>query len=166
MKETIVKDDLLFHSVHGLCRVSAVVQSGQSKETSYALLPVLINRAKVRFVVPESSLESSGFSKLISSREADAILDYFKTGKKADSKCSQAWEQAVWIWSESYNKDSLKDARKRQKLERSVRGLSGELAYVLKMTVKEIAEKIRKNLGPVSQINPLVLTVLANADKD
>ncbi len=166
MKENIVIDDLLFHSVHGLCRVSAVTPSAPSAEASYSLLPASSNRANVRFIVPESSLEESGFSKLISIREANAILEYFKTGDKKESECGQAWTQAMMIWSESSGKDLAKDTRKRQKLERSVKGLAGELAFVLQFTLKEIANRIQKNLGVISKINPLVLTALANVEKD
>ncbi len=166
MNETIAEDDLLFHAVHGLCRVTTITQSAQSRDVTYSLLPVSSNKAKARFTILESSLEDSGFSKLISVKEANKILEYFKTGNKKDSESGQAWTQAVMIWSESLNKDSVKDARKRQRLERSVKGLAGELAFVLKFTLKEMAVKIQRNLGAISKINPLVLTALANVDKD
>ncbi len=166
IKETIAKDDLLFHSVHGLCRVASVSPGAQSKESSYLLFPVPSNRAKARFTIPESLLVDSGFSKLISVKEANAILEYFKTGAKKASECGQAWTLASMIWSESLSKDPVKDTRKRQMLGRSVKGLAGEIAYVLKFTIKEVATKIQRNLGSPSKINPLVLTALANADDD
>lgn len=166
MKTTIAKHDLLFHSTHGLCRVVAVTQAAESAEISYSLLPVSSNRAKVRFIIPASSLENSGFSKPISVKEAHSILEYFKTGAKKDSECGQAWTQSVMIWTESCGKSSVKDARKRQRLERSVKGLVSELAFVLKITAREIADRIQKNMGAVANINPLVLAALANVEKD
>lgn len=166
MKETILKDDLLFHSTHGLCRVAAVTLSARSKEADYLLLPVSANQGKVRFTIPGNSLESSGFSKLISVKEAQAILEYFKTGDKKDFKCSQAWAQAMTVCAESCGKELVKDKRQRQMLERSLKGLAGELALVLKLTLKEMAEKIQKNLEAFSKINPLVLTTLEAVSRD
>jgi RNA polymerase-interacting CarD/CdnL/TRCF family regulator len=166
MKERIVKHDLLFHSAHGLCRVAGIIRSAQSKELSYSLLPISSNEGKVRFIIPDSSFEDSGFSKLITVKEANAILEYFKTGHKKDSEYGQAWTLAMMIWSESCGKDSVKDARKRQRLARSVKGLADELAFVLKMTAREIAERIQTHLGAISNINPVVLAALANVGKD
>lgn len=164
MKKPIIKDDLLFHSVHGLCRVASINRAIPPSEASYSLLPIPTNRAKVRFTIPLSSLENSGFSKLISVKQANAILEYFRTGEKKDSENGPAWILAEILRAESFSKDPAKDARKRQRLEQSVKGLAGELAFVLKLDMKETAAKIRKNLG--SSINPLVLTVLSNVDTD
>lgn len=166
MKETIIKEDLLFHSVHGLCRVAEITRADQSAETRYSVLPVSKNLAKVRFIIPESSMEISGFSKLISTGEANAILEYFKTGDKKDSECGQTWMLAVLVWAESYNKEAVKDKRKRQRLEHAVRGLVSELAFVLNFTLKGMAERIQKNLGAIANINPLVLTALANVERE
>ncbi len=167
MKETILKDDLLFHGSHGLCRVSAILPADRvSGEVSYSILPVVASKAKVRFVVSEKSLENSGFCKLVSVHEANSILDFFKTGSSKESKNTQAWALSVTIWSEAMNKDSMKDMRKRQRLERSVKGITGELAYVLKSTVRDVADRIQKNLGPVSELNPLLVSALANVDRD
>lgn len=166
IKDAILKDDLLFHSVHGLCRVQGVTLATRSEETSYALLPVSTNRAKVRFVIPQSSMENSGFRKLMTRKEAQAILDYFKSKTKKDSECGQCWMMAATIVAESGSKDFLKDARRRQAVERAVKGLCAELAFVLDATVSEIAGRIQKNLGPVASIHPLVLAALANVEKD
>lgn len=161
-KRKIIKDDLLFHSVHGLCRVDRITQSAPDRELSYILFPVSRNKAKVRFVIPEGSLEDSGFGLLISNKEAYAILEYFKRGGGKASGRSQAWQQAALIWFESCRKESVRDSRRRQRVDRAVRGLAGELAVVLKMTSKEIIETIKKSLGQISHINPLVLTSFAN----
>ena len=166
MKETVIKDDLLFHSAHGLCRVSEVSQTRQSDDANYVILPVSANRAKVRFIVPESSLENSGFNKLISTKEAEAVLEYFKTGEKKPKKVGQVWEMAELICAESKSEETIKDSRKRQKLDQCVKGLAGEIAYVLKMTVPEVIQRMRKNLKSLSEVNPLVLTLMANAEKE
>ena len=166
MKDAIFKDDLLFHSAHGLCRVEAVIHDAKSEEISYSLLPVISNRGKIRFVIPQSSLEESGFGKPISVKEANAVLEYLKTGDKKDSESGQTWTLAAMIWSESHNKEILRDSRKRQRLERSVKGVAGELAFVLKVTLKEMTERIQRNLGAIANINPLVLTALANVNRD
>ena len=167
MTDTIAKNDLLFHPVHGLCRVSTMTRPEPPEEIpSYTLLPVSNNKAKVRFVVPGSALEESGFSKVISTADGNAILRYFKTGKKRKSEDSQAWKLAELIETEARSKDSIKDGRKRQQMDRAVKGLAGELAFVLELTVQEVVEKIQKNLEHASDVNPLVLTALANVEKD
>ena len=51
-------------------------------------------------------------------------------------------------------------------LERSAKGLVGELAFVFKSTLKEAATKVQKSLGNTSKINPLVLVALAHASED
>lgn len=165
IKKTVRKDDLLFHAVHGLCRVTGVSKRPASNEDDYALLPVSTNRAKVRFVISESSFESSGFNKLITAKDAHSILDYFRTREKKESRYGRAWQAAVMISSESERRDLVKDNRKQQRLSVSVRNLSSELAFVLNMKVPEITERIRKNLRAVSDIHPQVLHALACADR-
>ncbi|MFA6601195.1 MAG: hypothetical protein WC352_09545 [Candidatus Omnitrophota bacterium] len=166
MRAPIAKDDLLFHFVHGLCRVAQVFPADRKAELSYSLLPVAVSQAKVRFLIPQSSMEESGFGKLITAREARDILDFFKTGTKKDSQCNQAWMQASLIRSEARSREPIKDARKRQRLEHSVRGLAGAMALVLKVSPSRALGQIRKNLGAVARINPLVLTVLENSDTE
>lgn len=166
MKTDIRKNDLLFHASHGLCRVTTISKSPASKEMDYSLLPVNTNHAKVRFVIPQSSFENSGFNKLISPKDAHSILEFFKTGKKKDSSSGQAWEVAEMISLESSRKDAVKDNKKQQRLSVCVKSLASELAFVLNTTVPEITEKMRKNLRAVSAIHPLVLNALVHADKD
>lgn len=164
VKEKISKADLLFHSVHGLCRVAAVTCPPRTPEETYTLVPVAMTHARVRFTVPRNSLESSGFNKLISPKEAHAILEYFKTGRKRESASGSAWLLAMTIWTESCSKESVKDVRKRQRLERSVNGLAEELAFVLKTTAFDIAERMQKNLAALMTINPLVLSALTSIE--
>jgi len=162
MTDRIEKDNLFYHAVHGLCRVAEIHQKVPASGTQYVLLPVSNNPAKIRFVIPSGSLAASGFARLICAREAHSILEYFKTGAEKQTDPSHAWKQAAEIRLESCSKEPAKEARRRQRVDRAVRGLAGELAFVLKMTLSEIVEKIQKNLGLASDINPLVLAVLAD----
>ena len=66
----------------------------------------------------------------------------------------------------AYEKFEAKDQRKRQALERSAKGLVGELSCVFKLTLKKTADRIQKNLGRASRINPSVLSALSLAGED
>jgi len=165
MKEPISMNDLFFHPVHGLCRVESIRRSGQGEESKYALQPIPKYRGDVRFIIPESALENSGFSKLMTVKTGNAILEYFKTGEEKDAVESPAWQLANLIRTESMGKEAVKDSRRRQQVDRAVKGLVGELAYVLKMNLKEVARKIQNNLQHLSVINPLVLNAFTKVDK-
>ncbi len=166
IKVSILVDDLLFHSSHGLCRVSEITPASGAGETSYVLLPLLRNQSKSRFIIPAAMLADSGFNKLMSVREANSIMEYFKTGRKKDSDLSPTWAMAAMIHLESSSQETARDVRKRQKMAQCVKGLAGELAYVLQTTVKEICDAIRKNLELILTINPIVLVALSNAEND
>lgn len=169
--------DLLFHAVHGLCRIDKVMEKSPSGETSlcYALVPKARTKMKTRFVITAAGMEASGFHSPVSAKEADKILQYLKAGdssdaapKSASSVISQAqtWSLAQVILSLSFEKYEAKDQRKRQILERSVKGLIGELAYVFNTSLKETAAKIQTSLGRSSKINPLVLLALEHAGEE
>ena len=164
----MVPGDLLYHAVHGLCRVDEIAKENQSgKEVlCYSLVPNTANRMKVRFVVSVVDIQASGFHAPVSLKEAHEILEYLRAGVLTVATAEdQAWVLAKAILSSSRD-NLIKDARKRQMLERSVKGLVGELAFVLKMTLKDMAVSIQKSMGNVSQISPMVLTALAHAGKD
>lgn len=161
-----LKDDLLFHPAHGLCRIDAVTPASRQQEISYALLPVSSDKGKVRFIIPQSAMNGSGFRKLLSRKEAQSILDYFKSGKKKPSAAGPSWELASTILTESSNREFVRDPRKRQLIEKSVQGLASELAFVLEVTSRDVAERIRKNLGPSAALHPMVSAALANVGKD
>lgn len=169
-KEKIVNGDLLYHSTHGLCRVERVTHPGPS----YSLVPKIAVKMKSRFVISATDMEVSGFHRLISPREANKILRYLKVGNgKKHSKPSvssnpqvHAWGLAQGLLGFAYDKFEAKDQKKRQALERSVRGLVGELSCVFKLTPKKTVGKIQKNLGRTSRINPSVLSALTLAGED
>ncbi len=165
-KTTILKNDLLFHPTHGLCRVATVTRSSGSSETTYCLLPAVTSHANIRFIIPSSSFENSGFNKLITLKDAQGILKFLKNGNKKNSGTCQAWELAAFIYSQAFCKDPLKDARSRQKLTQAVQGLVREMALVLSLSPFEIAQKIRGNFGPSSAINPLLLLALTSISED
>ena len=158
--------DLFYHAVHGLCRVDQVMKE-DPKNPSYSLVPKAPTKTKVRFVIRASDLEISGFHELISLKEANKILDYLKAGDlKANSNGDQTWGLAKAILTSSQEPIDSKDARKRQIVERSARGLVGELAFVMKMSLKDVATNIQKSLGNPSKISPLVVAALSHASED
>ncbi len=180
MPEKIVQGDLLYHSVHGLCRVNEVIkQNPANKDVSYSIVPKLPTHMKVRFVVSKNDIQVSGFHSPVSLKEANKILEFLKKGDKAvnaaiiDRKAvapvlqeNETWALAKAILTCSQDKSDAKDQRKRQMLERSARGLVRELAFVMALTVKETITRVRRSLAHASKINPLVLAALTQAADD
>ncbi len=181
IQEKIGQGDLLYHAVHGLCKVDNVSkQLHNGKQVlSYALVPKVMDRMKVRYVMAAPDLEESGFHFLISIKEANRILSYLKAGKvaavppgvKAPEECTFAEENQTWvlaraILTSSQDNPAIKHQRKRELLERAAKGLVGEFAHVFELTLKDTANMIRKCLGQTSKINPLVLTALVRASED
>lgn len=178
----IVQGDLLYHAVHGLCKVDKVTKEKQNGKDvfMYALVPKVANRMKMRFTIAAPDLEVSGFHTVVSLKEANKILDYLKAGDTAAVPAKsvprpvaafaqpvETWDLAQTILSFAREKFEAKDQRKRQMLERSAKGLIGELAFVFKSSLKETAEKVQNSLGKPSKVNPSVLMALTNAgDED
>ncbi len=163
MTKKILKNELLFHTIHGLCRVVSVTREASSKTDYYELRPVSQTRSKARFTIPRDLLESSGFNRLVSAKEAAEILEYLKTGDKKKTGEGNAWVLAVTLRAEARSKEVLKDKRKAQQLNHLVKSLVGEMAIVLQATAEETLEKIQENLKPTSKINPLILAAFASA---
>ncbi len=176
--ESFATGDLLFHPVHGLCRIDRINshQEAGKPVLSYSLVPKAMGRMKSRFVISAADVEISGFHEVVSRKEANKILAFLKKGKSDLNPSSgrdkfegvfpenyDAWSLARAILFFSRDKFDAKDQRKRQQLERSARGLVGELAVVFRSSLKDTAEKIQKSLGNRSKINPLVLVALAHA---
>ena len=175
-KGKIASGSLLYHPVHGLCRVERVTPQGSSGQggPSYSLVPKVVAKMKSRFVISEADLEISGFHGLVTPREANKILLSMKKvpskkhpeAEAAPSPRDQAWGLAQAIVSFAHEKFEAKDQRKRQALEHSAKGLVGELSCVYKFSLKKTADRIIKSLGRLSQINPSVVSALALAGED
>ena len=75
-KEKIANGDLLYHPIHGLCRVERVTRpsSPGQGDLSYSLVPKIAAKMKSRFVISAVDLEISGFHGLVTPREANKIL--------------------------------------------------------------------------------------------
>jgi RNA polymerase-interacting CarD/CdnL/TRCF family regulator len=171
--------DLLYHPVHGLCRIREIVkQNGSSKgEASYyALVPKLVSKMGVRFLVATNAVEESGFHSPLVPKEAKEILDYLKEGEetvdamsgnqnkgaRAFAQSDGAWAFAKAILVSSRDKQEDKKQRTYQLVERAAKGLVHELAFVLEITAKQAAEKVKKSLGHGVRVNPSVLAILAH----
>ena len=175
-KEKIENGHLLYHPIHGLCRVERVTRPSPPSQggLSYSLVPKVATKMKARFVISATDLGISGFHGLVSPREANKILHYLKAGNgkghHGTDSCpdlqDQAWGLARALQTFAYDKFEAKDQRKRQALERSAKGLVGELSCVFKTSLKKAADKVLKNLGHTSRINPSVLSALALAGED
>ncbi|MFA5167679.1 MAG: hypothetical protein WC530_04025 [Candidatus Omnitrophota bacterium] len=175
-KEKIANGDLLYHPIHGLCRVERVTPPGPYDQggPSYSLVPKIAPKMKSRFVISAVDLGISGFHGLVSPREAKKILHYLKAGNgkghpetnSSSNLQDQAWGLARALQTFAYDKFEAKDQRKRQALERSAKGLVGELSCVFKLTLKKTADRVLKNLGHASRINPSVLSALTLAGED
>lgn len=169
VRKAIAEGDLLFHAVHGVCRVDEVSTEGRAgrEVLSYSLVPNDANKMKVRFVVPETEMKISGFHAPVSPKEAHEILEYLKTGDlTADcDEEDQAWVLAKAILTSSQEGLGIKDARKRQMLERSAKGLVGELALVLKMTSKETVASIKKSLRNPPHVSSTLFAALTHASE-
>ena len=173
-KEKIENGHLLYHPIHGLCRVERVTRPSSSGQEglSYSLVPKVAHRMKSRFVISAADMEISGFHGLVSPKEANKILHYLKAGNENGHPIAveappeeQAWGLARALQAFAHDKFEAKDQRKRQALERSARGLVGELSCVFKTTLKKTADRIQKSLGR-TRINPSVLSALALAGED
>ena len=162
--------DLLYHAVHGLCRIDRIIKEKQSgKEVlRYSLVPKVTNKMKMRFIIGSDDMQISGFHTLVSVKEANQVMDYLKAGDPAAAfgGPNEAWSFAQAILSFSADKTEAKDQRKRQALQRSVKGLLGELAFVFNLPLKETADRIKKSLGSPSKVSPLVTAALVNAVED
>ena len=51
LPEKIVEGDLLYHPVHGLCRVKEIIKQNRSNSLYYSVVPKLTTQMKVRFVI-------------------------------------------------------------------------------------------------------------------
>ncbi len=177
MKQSLTVGDLLYHSVHGICRINEVVK--ESKDVSYALVPKTPNKMKLRFVIGAKDLQVSGFHAPVSSKEAAKILNFLKTSraagtpldaeKKAERSFAEdntTWALAAAILACSHDEAQAKDQKKRQTLQRAVTGLVKELSFAMEVSLKDAAAAVQKNLKRSTKLNPLVLAALESAGEE
>ena len=166
---------LLYHPVHGICRIQSITKEPVAGRLApfYALVPNVRHRDRSRFVVAAADIETSGFHELVSEAETKKILQYLTSGKADEKKLtgSYAEDTCTWALAEALllcarDPMSTKDQRRRQLLDRSVRGLLREFSFVLELTVRDTSLLIQKSLGKSAKINPSVLTVLAQTVED
>lgn len=179
-EDPIAQGDLLYHSVHGLCRVDGLIREKAGKKVqSYSLVPKTVSKMKIRFLIPAENLDASGFRSLVSTAEANDILKYLRGGEssavptrfKSNAGFMAEAGNEIWVAANlilTFCRETLeiRDQRKRQALERSTKGLIGELAIVLKISLKDASGMVRQSLKENSRIHPQVLTALENASDD
>ena len=165
MMKKFVPGVLLFHSIHGLCRIKEIIQQKQMDKAAlyYALIPQMGTRTSERFLIPVEHVETSGFHSPASLQQANAALDFLKGYGKLLTQTIPLWVMAKEILVFCQETPQATDQRTRQALQRSVRGLIGELAIVLEISLQEAATKVRKNLQCSFKLNPLLLAALSNA---
>lgn len=177
MKRTLRVGSLLYHCVHGVCRVNEVLN--EPGGISYALVPKLQNKMRLRFVIAAKDLEVSGFHVPVTPKEAEKILDFLKNSKKKivvpdplkKAERSFAEDNTTWALAEtilacSKDENQAKDQKKRQTLQRAATGLVKELAFALELSLKETSDAVQKSLRTSSKINPLVAAALETAAED
>lgn len=177
----IAERQLLYHSVHGLCQVEKINEQSElgTKKVFYTLVPRAVTQMKARFIIPAEGIEASGFHEIVSHKEAEKILDYFRGGNSAAIPLNvtsqdiasylhpqEAWGQAQIILTFSDSSFGIKDQRRRLMLERSVKGLVGEIACTFKITIKEAATKVQESLSHITKINRALLLALSQIGED
>ena len=156
---------MLYHSTHGLCQIKEVVQQKQMDKDAlyYALVPKSTTRMSERFLIPVDHIATSGFHSLVSPQQANAVLDFLKGRNGAPAHDGPVWGWASDILTFCREMPQAREQRKRQIMQQSLRGLIGELAIVLGISLQEVADKVRKNLEFSFKLNPPILSALSHA---
>jgi RNA polymerase-interacting CarD/CdnL/TRCF family regulator len=170
----IVVGSLLYHAVHGVCRVEKIEKRKHLGKSvlSYSLAPAKYDNMQSRFSV--SDIEGSGFHAIITMAEAKKILKYLTTRNSkvipqdvlAKEGSSLIHQNKTWGLAQaivSYEKQEIKSRIKREVLDRSARGLVRELAFVFNSSLKVSANRVQKSLESKSKVHPLVLEALEQA---
>jgi hypothetical protein len=178
---TYVEGDLLYHAIHGLCRIDRILsRDGDGKQgTFYSLSPRVYKKNNPRYVFSAENVTNTGFHAPISVADANAILAYFKKGLRGKETVPASlpnarsfaedhttWELAKFILGCAHDTFDTKDKRKRETLKRATRGLIIELAFVLQVPLAEAIFQVRKSLEHSGKVEPLVLAALTEAGED
>jgi RNA polymerase-interacting CarD/CdnL/TRCF family regulator len=167
---------LLFHSAHGPFRVKGVLRKPElgGDGLCYWLEPDRRQRLGTRFFIAVNQIQKAGFHPPVSQGEAEKLLEYLRNGdelKPGTSKerikeiCSLLQENTPWAFTKilfilSHANTNEQSREEREALQRSVQGLTAELAYVLKIPVKSAALRMRKSIGFSAHANQKVREAL------
>jgi RNA polymerase-interacting CarD/CdnL/TRCF family regulator len=181
MSKKIGAGDLLYHAVHGLCRVREVIRKKEANQevVYYSLVPKVPGQMKFSLMIDGRGIEASGFHAPVTPKEANKILEYLKTASAAPvenrleeikekndrsfAEHNTTWALAKCILNCSRNEMQAKDQKRRQNLDRAAAGLVKELAFALKISVQDVVAKVQKSLEQHSKVHPLVITALQNS---
>lgn len=168
LSAAIQKNDLFYHYVHGLCRVVIVSKScGDQKETVYTLHPVEKNyHNNMKFHIDENRFENSGFNRMISVDEARNMLKFFKSGRGNKLATTRLWKLARMIYETAGKDDPIKAGSERLALDRALKALVWQLAFIFNLTVNETGSRILDNLSVKLNVNPYIMQFLSNIKKN
>jgi len=161
--------DILFHPLHGLCEIKAVVDEeflGQ-RSLCYLIEPKRHERANTRFLIVLEQIFEAGFHPPISAAEVQEILEYLKnTGTDSTLNVEKAvemvyalakentpWAFAKIIYILAFGVNHVCSRHEREILKRAVQGLTREMALVLKLSASQASSLIRRSLGPSLRSN-------------
>lgn len=167
---------LLFHPAYGPFVVKGISKRPElgGDGLCYWLEPDRRQRLGTRFFIAVNRIQEAGFHPPVSEGEAEKLLEYLRNGdelKSGNSKerikeiCSLLQENTPWAFTRilfilSHANANEQSREEREALQRSVQGLTAELAYILKIPIKSAALKIRKSLGFSAHANPRVREAL------
>lgn len=159
-KAVYTEGQLLFHPLHGLCVVKALVNQPELSEgLCYWIEPRRPRGVSVRFFITVPHIHEAGFHIPISRKDAEEILTYFRNGGESEvireeneakihafvrQNTAWAFAKALSILSHSPVRERSREERKL--LQRSIDGLVKEFAFVLEMSLAEASSLIKNNL--------------------
>jgi len=156
--------DILFHPLHGLCEIKAVVDEeflGQ-RSLCYLIEPKRHERSNTRFLIALEQILEAGFHLPISIEEVQKILKYLKSADTGSTlnvekaveivhilaKENTPWAFAKIIHLLAFGVNHVCSRQEREILKHAVQGLTREMALVLKLSASQASSLIRKSLGP------------------
>lgn len=158
---TYGEGQLLYHPVHGLCAVKAIVNRPELSEGAcYWIEPRGSRGDQVRFFIAVEHIHEAGFHVPVSRKDAEEILAYFRSGGESATisreeygaklqgllRQNTAWAFAKVLSILSHSPVRERSHEERKMLQRSVDGLVKEFAFVLEMSLAEASSLIRNNI--------------------
>ena len=155
------RNDILYHSVHGLCVVKGVLgKPGGSEGMRYWIEPCRPGKHLARYFVDVRQSHLSGFHRLMTVAETEEMFESFRRGKMNSEEnptgdlCSQLRVMVKRNTPESFAEMLLKAVSFKSDnthgegklVKRAADALSQEIALVLKVSPKKACSMIRRNL--------------------